>query len=142
MSENKNEHLFLENKFLKNKLKDFLERYCFNKKNLSILKMMIEKVKKQELSAKELKQEIIRQRTEMIKELTEFLPIMIQQESNMREVQEYIKESNSESESVPALKKRIIQLEGLLKECEKKYEELDIALTNVLNELNLGSIFP
>ncbi len=134
MPENKNEHLFFENK-----LKDFLERYCFNKENLSILKSMIEKVKKQELPAKELKQEIIRQRTEMIKELTEFLPIMIQQESNMRELQEYIKESNSELESVPALKKRIAQLEGLLQECEKKYEELDIALTNVLNELNLRS---
>ncbi|MHA1697068.1 MAG: hypothetical protein ACTSUG_17585 [Candidatus Helarchaeota archaeon] len=134
MSENKNEHLFFENK-----LKDFLERYCFNKENLSILKSMIEKVKKQELPAKELKQEIIRQRTEMIKELTEFLPIMIQQESNMRELQEYIKESNSELESVPALKKRIAQLEGLLQECEKKYEELDIALTNILNELNLRS---
>ncbi len=127
---------------LKNKFKLFLEQCCFNKESLNILKSMIEKVRKQELPAKELKQEIIRQRTEMIKELTEFLPIMIQQESNMREVQEYIENSNSESDSVPILKQHVAQLEGLLQECEKKYEELDATLTQVLNQLNIDPISP
>ncbi|MHA1756241.1 MAG: hypothetical protein ACTSVV_05685, partial [Promethearchaeota archaeon] len=54
----------------------------------------------------------------------------------------HVSQSNSESDSVPILKQHVSQLEGLLQECEKKYEELDATLTQVLNQLNMDAISP
>ncbi len=127
-----------KDKILRNKFQNPIERILFKEEHLKELKNKVVSLEKGNITANELKKLIIDQRKNILMEILEIVPFILQHENILTQLDTFL---GSESSASSELFTKIQNQQQLLEFCEEKFEVINTRLAETLNRLKIPPDF-